>query len=226
MSLAGKDAAGERDLAEGAPAAADRDEGVDRADTAKGGIAAAEDQLLGLDEELDLADAAAAELDVVALDRDLVVALVGGHLALHRVHVGDRAVIEILAPDERRDLVEERLTDRIVEEPTRGVGDVTPGGVALPPADLVAVQVERYAVGDARLGGAHELVGLALPRRVEDEAEERLTVVPGQVRPVGRPHHAVPEPVGRHRELHRHRRRGRDAGCRVAKEPIIRVLAV
>ena len=41
------------------------------------GIAAAGDQLLGLDEELDLADAAAAELDVVAGDRDLAVAADG-----------------------------------------------------------------------------------------------------------------------------------------------------
>ena len=65
----------------------------------------ARDQLLRLHEELDLADAAAPELDVVALDRDLVVALVGRHLALHRVHVGDRAVVEIFAPDERRDLL-------------------------------------------------------------------------------------------------------------------------
>jgi hypothetical protein len=48
------------------------------------------------------------------LDRDLVVALVGGHLALHRVHVGDRAVVEILAPDEGRDLLQELLPGREV----------------------------------------------------------------------------------------------------------------
>ena len=55
------------------------------------GMPAAGDELLGLHEELDLADAAAAELDVVALDRDLVVAAIGVDLALHRVDVGDRA---------------------------------------------------------------------------------------------------------------------------------------
>src|SRR3954465_2146260 len=43
---------------------------------------ASRDELLGLDEELDLANAPAPELDVVTLDRDLVMALIGGHLAL------------------------------------------------------------------------------------------------------------------------------------------------
>src|SRR5213075_2218025 len=69
-------------------------------------------QLLGLDEEFDLADAAAPKIDVMALDRDRVVALVSGHLALHRMHIGDRTVVEILAPDKRRDLAQERLTQR------------------------------------------------------------------------------------------------------------------
>ena len=62
------------------------------------------DELLGLGEELDLADAAAAELDVVALDRDLVVTAIGVDLPLHRVDVGDRGEIEIFAPDEGREL--------------------------------------------------------------------------------------------------------------------------
>ena len=68
---------------------------------------AAGDQLLGLREEFDLADAAAAKLDVVAFDRDLAVAAVGVDLALHRVHVGDGGVVEILAPDEWGEIVEE-----------------------------------------------------------------------------------------------------------------------
>ena len=66
------------------------------------GMPAAGDELLGLDEELDLADAAAAELDIVAVDRDLLVAAMGMDLALHRVDVGDRGEIEVLAPDEGR----------------------------------------------------------------------------------------------------------------------------
>ena len=78
------------------------------------GPPAAEDELLGLDEELDLADAAAPELDVVAGDRDLVMAAHGVDLPLHRVHVGDRGEIEIFAPDERREVVEEALAEREV----------------------------------------------------------------------------------------------------------------
>ncbi len=63
---------------------------------------AAGNQLLGLHEEFDLADAATAELDVVALDRDVVVTAIGVDLPLHRVDVGDRRKVEVLAPDERR----------------------------------------------------------------------------------------------------------------------------
>ena len=63
------------------------------------GIAAAGDELLGLHEELDLADAAAAELDVVAQHRDRAMALDGVDLALQRLHIGDGGEIEIFAPD-------------------------------------------------------------------------------------------------------------------------------
>ena len=77
-------------------------------------ITAAGDQLLGLREELDLADAAAAELDVVPLDRNLAMAAIGVDLPLHRVHVGDGGEVEILSPDERREFVENRLASRDV----------------------------------------------------------------------------------------------------------------
>ena len=74
--------------------------------------AAAEDQLLRLDEKLDLADAAASELDVMAGDRDLGMALHGVDLPLHRVDVGNRGVIEIFAPDEGRHFGQETLAQR------------------------------------------------------------------------------------------------------------------
>ena len=77
-------------------------------------MAAAGDELLGLDEELDLADAAAAELDVVAFDRDLAMAAIGVDLPLHRVDVGDRGEIEIFAPDEGREVAEQRFAGRDV----------------------------------------------------------------------------------------------------------------
>jgi hypothetical protein len=63
--------------------------------------------LLGLDEELDLANAAASELDVVARDRDLVVPPHGVDLPLHGMHVGDGGEVEVFAPDERAQVREE-----------------------------------------------------------------------------------------------------------------------
>ncbi len=70
-------------------------------------LTSAGDQLLGLDEELDLANAAAAELDVVAGDADAAEAAEGMDLALHGVDVGDGGEVEIAAPDERRQFLEE-----------------------------------------------------------------------------------------------------------------------
>ena len=68
------------------------------------GLASAGDQLLRLHEELDLADAAAADLDVVAGHADLAEAAEGMDLPLHGVNVGDSREVEILAPDERREV--------------------------------------------------------------------------------------------------------------------------
>ena len=143
------------------------------------GMAPARDQLLRLHEELDLADAAAAELDVVAFDRDLVVALVGGHLALHRVHVGDRAVVEILAPDERRDLLQERLAEREIAGARprldhRGAFPVLSGA-------FVIVQRRRHRDRDVRRGGIgaqpqvgaeHVAVAGALLHQLHDAARD------------------------------------------------------
>ena len=66
----------------------------------------APDQLLSLGEELDLTDPAAAGLDVVPLHRDSAAAAVRVDLALDRVDVLDRGEIEVLAPDERLQLVQ------------------------------------------------------------------------------------------------------------------------
>ena len=84
-------------------------EHVERARPAHLRAASAENELLRLDEKLDLADAAAPELDVVAGDDNLLVAAHGVDLALHRVDVGDRRIVEIFAPDERREIGEEAL---------------------------------------------------------------------------------------------------------------------
>ena len=99
---------------------------------------AAGDQLLGLGEELDLADAAAADLDVVAFDRDLALAAIGLHLPLHVVDVGERCEVEMLAPDERRDLGDQRLARLEIA----GAGPRLDHGGALPgpPFPLVIMQ--------------------------------------------------------------------------------------
>ena len=61
-------------------------------------MTAACDQLLGLREKLDFADAAGAELDVVAHVAPLDLAL---HLPVQFAHRFDRAVVEMAAEDER-----------------------------------------------------------------------------------------------------------------------------
>src|SRR4051794_22748962 len=67
----------------------------------------AEHELLRLHEELDLADAAASELDVVPSDCDLVMSPHGMNLPLHGVHIRNGGEIEILAPDEGSQILEE-----------------------------------------------------------------------------------------------------------------------
>ena len=64
-------------------------------------MAAARDQLLGLHEKLDLANAAATELDIEPFDRDFAVAFVGVDLPLHRVDVRDGGEIHVFPPHER-----------------------------------------------------------------------------------------------------------------------------
>ena len=71
-------------------------------------LAPAQDELLGLGEELDLADAAAAHLQVVAERPDGGEAAVGVDLALDRVDVADGGVVEVLAPDEGDEAAQER----------------------------------------------------------------------------------------------------------------------
>ena len=77
-------------------------------------IAPAGDQLLRLHEELDLADAAAPALDVVAEHAHRPVPAMRMHLPLDRMDVGDRREVEVFSPDERRELADEGLARRDV----------------------------------------------------------------------------------------------------------------
>ena len=86
------------------PPSASASQGRERLAAAQLRMAAAGDELLGLDEEFDFANAAAAELDVVAFDRDDAVTAKGMDLPLHLVDVGKRREVEIFAPDEGREL--------------------------------------------------------------------------------------------------------------------------
>ena len=75
---------------------------------------AAQDQLLRLDEELDLADAAAADLEIVAGDPDPAVAAMRVDLPLDRMDVADRGEVEMAAPQERPQPAEQALADRLL----------------------------------------------------------------------------------------------------------------
>ena len=72
-------------------------------------IPPAPDELLGLREKFDLANAAAPELDVVPGDGDLAAAAVGVDLALDGADVLDRGEVEVTAPDEGLEPLEEAV---------------------------------------------------------------------------------------------------------------------
>ena len=142
-------------------------------------MAAAGDELLGLHEELDLADAAAAELDVVAFDRDLAMAAIGVDLPLHVVDVGDGGEVEILAPDEGRQFAQQLLAGGDVA----GAGARLDHGGALPVAADALVVVERRRGRDRdlgrgrigpqpQIGAEHVAVGGALLQQLHQAARD------------------------------------------------------
>ena len=117
-----------------------------RAAAAQFGPPPAEDQLLRLHEELDLADAAAAELDVVAAHRQRLVAAHHVDLALHRVDVGDGGEIEVLAPDEGRQLREEPRACRAVSGDRPRLDEGRP----------LPILAERLVVVEGEVGGERD----------------------------------------------------------------------
>jgi hypothetical protein len=142
-------------------------------------VTAAGDELLGLDEELDLADAAEAELDVVALDREIAVPAIGMDLLLHRLDIGERGKIEILAPDKRRQFIQDGLPRRDVA----GTGARLNQRRALPVLPDAAVVGERGFGGDRDLGRSrigsqpqidpeHVTVGGALLQKLHQAARQ------------------------------------------------------
>ena len=88
-----------------------RAQGLDSPAQSQRHVAAAEDQLLGLGEELDLADAAATELNIVAEHLDRSATSMGIDLPLDRMNVVDRREVEMLAPDIGAEFGQERFAD-------------------------------------------------------------------------------------------------------------------
>ncbi len=116
---------------------------VEGARSAHLGPPPAENELLRLDEELDFANAATAELDVVARNGNLVVPADRVDLALHRVNVGDGGVVEVLAPDEG---------DEIGEKAPAEI-EIASGGAGLDQGRALPVLAERLVIGVSAEGG-------------------------------------------------------------------------
>src|SRR5690606_13134392 len=107
----------------------------------------ASDQLLRLREELDLADPAASDFNVMAFDRDLALPAKGLHLPLHVVNFGKGREIEMLAPDKGRYLCEHGLARLLVA----GAGSRLDHGGTLPGPSFPLVIVERSGGRDCDL---------------------------------------------------------------------------
>ena len=135
---------------------------VERAAATQVRIAATSDELLGLDEELDLADPSPAQFHIVPGDRNLAVALVHVDLALDRLDVGDGRKVQILAPDEGDDLVQEGLAGR----------DVAGTGARLDQRGPFPVLTERLVIGQCGRHGHGERRGARIRTQAQVGAED------------------------------------------------------
>ena len=126
----------------------ERGKRCDRTMSTQLGMAAPGYKLLCLHKKFDLADAAAAELDVVTLDRDLAVAAIGMDLPLHFVNVGDRRVVEISSPNKRREVAHKFIARFEIA----GAGPRLDQRRALPVLTAALVIIERRVRRDRDLG--------------------------------------------------------------------------
>ena len=130
-------------------------EAVDRAAHAEVGVAAAGDELAGLGEELDLADAAGGKLEVAPLERVAVEALVLADAEPHVVRFLDRRVVEMLAPDEGGEAVEEAVA----------CGDIPRAGARLDVGGALPGAAEAFVVAFGRFHARQTGVTEASGRR-------------------------------------------------------------
>ncbi len=146
-AVGGGERRGERrlDVARGG----ERGEGAERAPHLQTRVLAAVHELLRLHEELDLADAAPAELHVA---RRLGSAQRGVHPSLHRLQVLERPEVEVAAVDEGHELGDEPLAERAV--PAHRTGLQPRGALPRLPPGLVVRERRRERDGDRPLAAA------------------------------------------------------------------------
>ncbi len=144
------------------------------------GMPAARDQLLRLGKELDLADPAAPDLDIVAFDRDLALPAIGLHLPLHVMDIGERGEVEMLAPDEGREFGDQRLAGLQVAGawPRLDHGGALPGA----PFPLVIMQCRRRR--------HRHLCGRRI--RPQPQVDAKHVTVPGSL--LQQPRHGLRDP--------------------------------
>ena len=116
------------------------------------GLATTQNKLLGLGEELDLADAAAADLQVVTEGADGAEAAIGVDLPLDRMDVADRGIIKVLAPEERH----QGLQECVARVHVAGHGARLDQRRALPVL-AVALVVELGVLAGERQGVARQM---------------------------------------------------------------------
>jgi hypothetical protein len=142
------------------------------------------DQLLGLGEELDLANAAPADFHVVAGEGDGAAAAMRVDLPLDRMDVLDRREVEMLTPDIRHELAQERGTGLLVAGDRtrldhRGAFPVLAQTLVIELGGLGRDR-ERCCGGvgtKAEIGAQHVAVGSAIvedPHQAVDQPDEGL----------------------------------------------------
>jgi hypothetical protein len=130
-------------------------------------VAATRDQLLGLHEEFDFANAAPSELDVVTGHRNDTMAADGVDLALHGMNVVDGGEVEVPAPDVGR----QRFQQALARGNIAGDGACLDEGGALPV--LAAALVVAFGGGKRDSDGRTAGIGAEAEVGSEDIALRR-----------------------------------------------------
>src|SRR5579871_818608 len=162
---------------------------IDGPPFAERAIAAAQDQLLRLGEEFDLADAAPAELEVVARHRNRTMAGMGVDLALDGMNILDRRVVEAAPPHKRLEVFQKVFAG----VPVSGASPRLDKGGALPVLSHLFVVTQRGIDGDRDLSRAgirpqpevdaeHIAVGRDFAEQ-PDEAANEIDGSPARVAP-------------------------------------------